>query len=78
MIREHPPAVLLTGETAIRRAVYTLLAEEQLVIEPSGAIAIAPLLDGRLDAAGPTVVCVLTGGNLDMALLREIVGEIGD
>lgn len=78
VIREHPPDILLADETAIRQAVFALLAEEQLVIEPSGAIAITPLLDGRLPLAGQTVVCVLTGGNLDMALLREIVEESGD
>ena len=75
VIRPYPPNILLVDETAIRRAVYTLLAEHQLVIEPSGAIAITPLLDGRLNVAGQTVVCVLTGGNLDMALLREIMEE---
>jgi len=74
VIRAHPPDILLANESAIRQAIFTLLAEEQLVVEPSGAIAITPLLDGRLDIAGQTAVCVLTGGNLDMALLREIVG----
>lgn len=77
LIRDQPPDILLAGETAIRRAVYNLLAEHQLVIEPSGAGAITPLLDGRLDIAGQTVVCVLTGGNLDMTLLPEIVEEMG-
>ena len=76
VIRAIPPDILLTNETAIRRAIFTLLAEQQLVIEPSGAIAITPLLDGRLELAGQTVVCVLTGGNLDMTLLQEILEEL--
>ena len=76
VIRATPPDILLTNETAIRRVIFTLLAEQQLVIEPSGAIAITPLLDGRLELAGQTVVCVLTGGNLDMTLLQEILEEL--
>jgi threonine dehydratase len=67
--------VLLSGEADLRRAVFTLLDREQLVVEPAGAIAVAPLLDGDLDARGRTVVCVLSGGNLATALLRDILVE---
>ena len=52
------------------------LDQEQLVVEASGAIAIAPLLSGQFDVAGRTVACVLTGGNLDTVLLRDILLEM--
>jgi threonine dehydratase len=52
-----------------------LLAEEQLVVEGAGAIAIAPLLTGQLDTGGLNVVAVLTGRNVDATLLHEILGE---
>lgn len=68
--------ILLATEAELRRAVFTLLDQEQLVVEASGAIAIAPLLSGQLDVAGRTVACVLTGGNLDTALLRDILFEM--
>lgn len=67
--------IVVVPEADIRRAVAWLLAQEQLVVEGSGAIAIAPLLNGRLDAAGQRVVAVLTGRNLDTALLQEILTE---
>jgi threonine dehydratase len=67
--------VLVVPEADIRHAVAWLLRKEQLVVEGSGAIAIAPLLNGQLDAAGSRVVCVLTGRNLDPALLGEILEE---
>lgn len=69
--------VLLVSERGLRRAIYALLDHEQLVVEPSGAIAIAPLLEGTVDVAGKTVVCVLSGGNLDTALMREILQAFG-
>ena len=68
--------VLLVSEAGLRRAVFALLDQEQLVVEPSGAIAIAPLLDGSLDVTGQTVVCILSGGNLETALLRDILVEL--
>jgi threonine dehydratase len=67
--------VIVVSEASIRRAVAWLLSCEQLVVEGSGAIAIAPLLDGALDCAGRKVVAVLTGRNLDPQLLREILAE---
>jgi threonine dehydratase len=67
--------ILLASEADLRRAVFTLLDQHQLVVEASGAIAIAPLLNGGLDVAGRTVVCILSGGNIASALLRDILAE---
>ncbi len=65
--------IALASETALRHAIYTLLAEEQLVIEASGAIAIVPLLRSEPALRGRRVVCVLSGGNLDISLLKSIL-----
>jgi threonine dehydratase len=67
--------ILVVPETAVRDAVRWLLVEEQLVVEGSGAIAIAPLLLGYVDIKDKRVVPVLTGRNLDASLLREILNE---
>jgi threonine dehydratase len=67
--------VLLVPEADIRRAMGWLLDREQLLVEGSGAIAIAPLLSGQLSAVGQRVVTILTGRNLDASLLRTILAE---
>ena len=67
--------VLLTSEEDLRRAIFVLVDQEQLITEASGAISIAPLLNGSLDVSGKTVVCMLSGGNLDTVLLRDILNE---
>ncbi len=67
--------VLLVSEADLRRAIFTLLDREQLVVEASGAIVIAPLLSRGLDVTGQTVVCVLSGGNVATTLLRDILTE---
>lgn len=69
--------ILLADEATIRRAIFTLLDEELLVVEASGAIAIAPLLTGELDVRGQTVVAVLTGSNIDSAVLRAVLNQFG-
>ena len=65
--------ITVVPEADVRRAVAWLLAQEQLVVEGAGAIAVAPLLNGQLEAAGKKVVAVLSGRNLDASLLQEIL-----
>jgi threonine dehydratase len=67
--------ILLATEASLRRAVFELLDREQLVVEPSGAAAIVPVLAGQLDARAQTVVCVLSGANIATSLLRGILDE---
>jgi threonine dehydratase len=50
-------------------AVAFAFNELKLVVEPGGAVALAALLSGGLDARGKTVAIVLSGGNMDAALL---------
>jgi threonine dehydratase len=75
LARQWIDTVLVVPEADVRRAVTWLLAREQLVVEGAGAIAIAPLLSGQLQVAGQQVVAVLSGRNLDAALLLEILSE---
>lgn len=56
---------------AIRYAATTL----KVVVEPGGAVSLAALLSGRVEAAGRTTAVILSGGNIDPALLAEILRE---
>jgi threonine dehydratase len=46
----------------------------KLVLEPGGAIALAALLSGRVDAAGKCVAVVASGGNVDAAAFGRAIG----
>jgi threonine dehydratase len=56
-------------------AVAFAFDELKLVVEPGGAVALAALLTGRLDARGKTVAIVLSGGNIDGDLLGRALAE---
>jgi len=53
------------------RAVAFAFSELKLVVEPGGAVALAALLSGAYEAAGKTVVVVLSGGNIDPPILMK-------
>jgi threonine dehydratase len=46
----------------------------KIVVEPSGAITVAALMTGVVEAKGKTVT-VLSGGNMEWAGLLEILGR---
>ncbi|GKQ53055.1 threonine/serine dehydratase [Bradyrhizobium sp. Ce-3] len=54
-------------------AVAFAYRELKLVVEPGGAIGLAALLAGRIDAKGKNVVIVLSGGNVDADLFAKLV-----
>lgn len=67
--------VIEVPEAETRAAIAELVAADQVLAEASGAIAVAALRSGRVEAARP--VAVVTGANLDAAVLREVLAERG-
>jgi len=67
--------VVTVSEDEIRAAMRRLALEARLVAEPGGAVAVAACLfrDRELPAARVRVA-VLSGGNVDPALLAEVLG----
>jgi threonine dehydratase len=61
------------SDAEVGAAVAFAYRELKLVVEPGGAVGLAALLAGRLDAAGKNVVIVLSGGNVDADLFAELV-----
>jgi len=67
--------VVTVPDAALPHAMRLLLDRHKLVTEPSGAITVAALQTGRVQARGNTV-CVLSGGNIEWDGLRELLGDV--
>jgi threonine dehydratase len=52
-----------------------LLEDARLLVEPSSAVPVAALLDGRLGAPGDAVGIVLSGGNVDLSVCPFLSGR---
>ncbi|PAY04394.1 MULTISPECIES: threonine/serine dehydratase [Bradyrhizobium] len=61
------------SDEEVGAAVAFAYRELKLVVEPGGAIGLAALLAGRIDAKGKNVVIVLSGGNVDADLFAKLV-----
>jgi threonine dehydratase len=69
--------LLTQGVTAsdaeVGAAVAFVFREFKLVVEPGGAVGLAALLAGHIEARGKTIVIVLSGGNVDADLYARLV-----
>ncbi len=57
----------------VAKAVAFAFRELKLVVEPGGAVALAALLAGHIDARGKTLAIVLSGGNVDADLYARLI-----
>ena len=69
--RANQASAVAVSDAEALVAVAFAFHELKLAVEPGGAVALAALLSGRVDAVGRTVVVVLSGGNIDEAVLRK-------
>ena len=72
VIRERVAAVVTVSDAEIVAAMRFAFERLKLVLEPSGASALAALLHGKVEAAGAETGVILSGGNVDVARFREL------
>jgi threonine dehydratase len=64
---------ITASDAEVGAAVGFAFRELKLVVEPGGAVGLAALLAGRIDARGKNVVIVLSGGNVDADLFAKLI-----
>ncbi len=72
ILREHVEGFFVVEEREIVEAMRFAFERLKIVIEPSSAVALAPLLRGEQSLRGRRVGVVLTGGNIDMRTFFKI------
>ena len=69
ILRERVDQIVLVSEEEIVAAMRLVWERMKLVIEPSAAVAVAPVLGRKIGAEGKKVGILLSGGNLDLSSL---------
>jgi threonine dehydratase len=74
IVRRLATGIVTVSDDEIRSAMRFAFERLKLVIEPSGASALAALLSGKADVRGARVGVILSGGNVDAAIFAACIG----
>ena len=73
-MKKYVEDVVTVSDEEIAGAMNLLLSRCKLLTEPAGAASVAALLHNRIPTSeDDTVVAVLSGGNIDLKRLKELV-----
>ena len=67
--------VVTVDDVAIVETMFTLMEREKVVVEPAGAASLAYVLSSGKIQNNQNIISILSGGNIDMYLLGQIVSK---
>jgi threo-3-hydroxy-L-aspartate ammonia-lyase len=66
LIRQYVDDIVTVSESGIIRAMFYLWERLKIVVEPTGALATAAILENIVDVSGLRVGAIVSGGNVDL------------
>jgi threonine dehydratase len=75
LVRRHVDDMITVSEEAIVRSMFYLWERMKLVVEPTGALAAAAVLEGVVPVKGLRVGVMLSGGNVELAALAPLMSS---
>jgi threonine dehydratase len=72
LIMRHVADILTVDDTELLSAMWYLWERMKMIVEPTGALGAAALLERKLDVTGKRVGVVLSGGNADVKRLCSL------
>nr|WP_285853672.1 threonine ammonia-lyase [Oceanobacillus luteolus] len=73
IVQNYVDDIVLVDEMEIARTMLLLLERNKLLVEGSGAAALASLIYGKLPLENKNVVCLVSGGNVDVNFISKII-----
>ena len=67
--------IVLVDDTSIVKTMFLLMERAKLVVEPAGAASLAYLVSNGSSKKNERVIVLLSGGNVDMYLLGQVVAK---
>lgn len=65
--------IVTVSEDEIAAAILALMEKKKMVSEGAGAVSLAAVLFNKLPVEGKKVVCIVSGGNIDVNILNKVI-----
>lgn len=73
LVKEYVDEVVTVSEDEIAMAILTLMERQKLIAEGAGATAVAAVLSDKIPVDNKNVVCIVSGGNIDVNILSRVL-----
>lgn len=75
MCKQYVDEVVTVTEDEIAAAILALIEQQKLVAEGAGAVAVAAVMFDKIPIEGKKVVCIVSGGNIDVNILNRVINR---
>ncbi len=65
--------IVTVTEDEISCAILSLIEQQKLIAEGAGAVSVAAVMFNRIPIKGKKVVCLVSGGNIDVTILNRVI-----
>ena len=65
--------IVTVSEDETSSAILALIEQHKMIAEGAGAVAVAAVMFNKLPVEGKRVVCVVSGGNIDVTILSRVI-----
>ena len=73
IVNKYVEEIVTVSEDEIAMAILALMEKQKLVSEGAGATAVAAVIANKIPVKGKNVVCVVSGGNIDVNILSRVL-----
>mgnify|MGYP002516553444 FL=1 len=67
--------IVTVTDDEISTAILALIEQHKLIAEGAGAVSVAAAMFNKVPVEGKKVVCVVSGGNIDVNILSRVIGR---
>ncbi len=75
MVSQYVDEVVTVTDDEVATAVLALIEQQKLIAEGAGAVAVAAAMFNKVDIKGKKVICLVSGGNIDVTILSRVLNR---
>ena len=73
MVSKYVDDIATVSEDEIAAAILALIEKQKMIAEGAGAVSVAAAMFGKFPIQGKKVVCLISGGNIDVTSLSRVI-----
>jgi len=73
IVKKYVDDIALVSEDEVSSAILALIEKQKMIAEGAGAASVAAVMFNKFDLKGKRVVCIVSGGNIDVNILNRVI-----